>query len=196
MNEQFRQRQAELVQQGFSLNEAARQAQEELEQGQFGLNAQSAQFGAGLQLQAYQASEQAKQAAAQMGLDADRINQAGQIAAAQILLGQQGNMLTASSLLGDFAGQRQDMEMDRLRAMLGVGGMERGLMQQGLDIGYEDFLAQRQHPLAQLQAYSNLMSGAPMPVDQTSTTYGRTGSSAQQALGTGIAALGLWNAFS
>lgn len=194
-NELMRQRMAELVQSGFSLNEAARQAEEELAQGQFGMNVQSSQFGAGLQLQAYQAYEQAKQAAARMGLDAKQIEQAGQIAAAQIRLGQQQNQLGAAGMLGDFAGQRQSMEMERLNAMLGVGGMERGLMQQGLDMGYQDFLRQQAYPLEQLSLYSNILQGVPIQPGSASTIYGQQPSWGQQALGTGIAALGMYNAY-
>jgi hypothetical protein len=192
MNEQARQRMAELVQSGFSMNEAARQAQEELAQGQFGMNESSKQFGAGLQLQAYQAYEQAKQAAAQMGLDAAQIEQQGQIAASQIMLGQQDNMLKSSQLLGGFADQREGMEMNRLNAMMGVGGMERGLIQQGLDTGYQDYLRQQAYGKEQLAFYNTMLHGLPVTPGSTTATYGQQPSFGQSLLGSGIAGLGMY----
>lgn len=213
MNEAMKQRVAELVQSGYSmteanrqaqeefeqsqfgLNEGARQAQEQFAQSQFGLNAANAQFGAGLQLQAYQAAEQAKQAAARMGLDAAQINQAGQIAAAQIMLGQQQNQISASQLLGGFAGQRQAMEMDRLNAMMGAGAMERGLLQQSMDMAYQDYLRQQAYPRESLAFYSSMLQGLPVQPGSMVTQYGNQPGYGQQLLGAGLGALGMYNAF-
>jgi hypothetical protein len=195
MNEQFKQRAAELQQQGFSANEAARQAQEELAQGQFGLSAQDRQYGAGLGLQGYMAYEQAKQAAAQMGLSAQEIEQAGRIAQNSGLLGIGSMNLGAAGQLGQFANQRQGMELERLNAMLQAGGMERGLMQQGLDTGYGDYMRQQAYPWQQLQNYAGLLTGSPVQPNQNQTATQPGASWLQQALGTGIAAYGMYNAY-
>jgi hypothetical protein len=213
MNEQLLTRQSELMQQGFSLDEASRQAQEELSQGQFGMNQQArqaqeqfaqsqfglnsanAQFGANLEMQKYQAYEAAKQEASRQGLNAQEIEQAGQIAAANIRLGQQNNQTAAAGMLGDFAGQRQAMELERLNSMMGVGSMERGMMQQGLDMGYQDFLRQQAWPREQLAFYSSMLQGTPVQPGTTTATYGPQPSYGQQLMGTGIAGLGLANAF-
>lgn len=176
MNEQARQRAAELRQQGFSIGEAARQAQEQFGQSQYGLN-QSA-----LQQQGI------------LGLQAQEAAQRGQIAAADNVLAQNQNQLAAAGLMGDIAGQQQDMEMERLAAMERAGMMERALMQQGLDIGYGDFLTQQGYPRETLQYFANLMYGAPIQPGAQTAVYGQQPSTTQQLLGSGIAGLGLYNA--
>jgi len=214
MNEQLRIRQSELMQQGYSLREASRIAQEELTQSQYGMNQQAlqaregftqSQFGmnqqaqqmqAQLQLSAFQASEQAKQAAAQMGLTAAQITQAGQIASAQILLGQDQNRLAATGMLGDFSLQRQDMEYQRLNMMQQAGLAQRGMMQAGLDTGYQDFLNQQNWGRDQLNFYAQMMYGLPITSGQTVTSTGQQPSNIQQMLGLGISGAGLYNAFS
>jgi hypothetical protein len=212
MNEQMSARAAELMQQGFGMNEAARQAQEEFAQAafaqnegarqmeeqfaqsQFGLNEQYALASAQQKLATYNAYEQAKQQAAALGLQADQIEMQGQIAAANVLLGQQQNKLSAAGQMGQLAGQDQAMYMDRLSQMMNVGSMERGLAQQSLDMGYQDFLQQQAWPREQIAFFSNILQGAPIQPGQTTATYGPQPSFGQQALGMGIGGLGLYNA--
>lgn len=169
---------------------------------------------------AYQFGEQARQQAAGMGLDAARIEQAGRIAeeqarsramemnyaqaqrAAQLgqsaysqLMGGEQQRLAAAGMLGDFTGQRQQMELERLRAMQTAGQIQRELRQRGLDIGYADFLRQQAYPRENLAFYSSMMQGIPIAPGQISQSYGITPSMTQQLLGAGIAGVGLYNAF-
>jgi hypothetical protein len=169
---------------------------------------------------AYQFGEQARQQAAGMGLDAARIEQAGRIAeeqarsramemnyaqaqrAAQLgqsayaqLMGGEQQRLAAAGMLGDFTGQRQQMELERLRAMQTAGQIQRELRQRGLDIGYADFLRQQAYPRENLAFYSSMMQGIPIAPGQISQSYGISPSMTQQLLGAGIAGVGLYNAF-
>jgi len=169
---------------------------------------------------AFQFGEQARQQAAAMGLDAVRIEQAGRIAeeqaranavemnygqaqrAAQLgqtaysqLMGGDQQRLAAAGMLGDFTGQRQQMELERLRSMQTSGQIERELLQRGLDIGYADFLRQQAYPRENLAFYSSMMQGVPIAPGQISQSYGITPSMTQQLLGSGIAGVGLYNAF-
>ena len=96
--------------------------------------------------------------------------------------------------MGDFVGQRQQMEMDRLRAMQTAGEIRRNLLQRGLDVGYTDFLRQQAFPKEQLSFYSSMLQGVPISPGQISQSYGITPSTTQQLLGTGIASVGLYNA--
>ena len=189
------------AQQQRAANEAARRAQSELG------------------LSAYGATQQARQQAARLGLDAAQIEQAGRIAAenarreaeamnlgqaraaaqlgqsaySQILGGGQ-QRLAAAGMLGDFVGQRQAQEMERLRAMQTAGQIQRELAQRGLDVGYTDFLRQQAFPKEQLAFYSSMLQGLPIAPGQISQSYGVTPSTTQQLLGAGIAGVGLYNA--
>ena len=171
-------------------------------------------------ISAYQAGEQARQQAAQLGLSAQEQEQRGRMAEeearraahqmnldqarAAATLGQQAygqlmsgdqQRLAAAGLLGDFVSQRQQMEMERLMAMQSAGQIQRELMQRGLDIGYADFLRQQAYPKEQLSFYSSMMQGIPIAPGQVSQSYGITPSMTQQLLGSGIAGVGLYNAF-
>lgn len=168
----------------------------------------------------FQFGEQARQQAAGMGLDAARVEQAGRIAeeqarsraaemnyaqaqrAAQLgqsaysqLLGGEQQRLASAGMLGDFVGQRQQMELERLRAMQTAGQIQRELRQRGLDIGYSDFLRQQAYPRENLAFYSSMLQGIPIAPGQISQSYGITPSMTQQLLGAGIAGVGLYNAF-
>lgn len=168
----------------------------------------------------FQFGEQARQQAAGMGMDAARIEQAGRIAeeqarsraaemnyaqaqrAAQLgqsaysqLLGGEQQRLASAGMLGDFVGQRQQMELERLRAMQTAGQIQRELRQRGLDIGYSDFLRQQAYPRENLAFYSSMLQGIPIAPGQISQSYGITPSMTQQLLGAGIAGVGLYNAF-
>jgi hypothetical protein len=75
---------------------------------------------------------------------------------------------------------------------LGIGGQRRGLMQQGLDIGYEDFLRQQAFPREQLTFLSNLLQGVPVQPGVTTASFGRVPTPTQQLLGAGLGAAGLY----
>ena len=104
-------------------------------------------------------------------------------------------LLQAAGMLGDYADQRQRMEIERLRNMQAAGAEERRLRQAGMDIGYQDFLRQRAFPQEQLGFYSQMLQGTPVTPGTTQTAFGMQPSTLQQLLGTGIAAAGLYNAF-
>lgn len=194
MNEQARQMQEQFGQSGFGMNEAARQAQEQFAQGQFGMNAANNQFAAQASLAKYQAYEQAKQKAAELGLTAAQIEQAGQIAAAQINLGYDQNRLAAAGLLGDFAGQRQAMAMERIGALENAGEKQQALQQAGLNTAYQDFLAQQNWGKEQLSYLSDIIHGNQIAPGQTTASYNEQPSFWQQLMGSGIAGVGLYNA--
>jgi len=127
-------------------------------------------------------------------MQAQRAAQLGQSAYGQLLGGEQQRM-AAAGMLGDFVGQRQQMELERLRAMQTAGQIERELRQRGRDIGYADFLRQQAYPRENLAFYSSMLQGIPIAPGQRSQSYGITPSMTQQLLGAGIAGVGLYNAF-
>jgi hypothetical protein len=100
--------------------------------------------------------------------------------------------LRAAELLRGTGGMQQELDLQRLQAQLGVGGQRRDLMQQGLNIGYEDFLRQQAFPREQLAFLSNLLQGVPVQPGVTSATFGRVPTPTQQLLGAGLGAAGLY----
>jgi hypothetical protein len=218
--EASRQAAEEFRQKAFQQTEAARQAQAQL--GISGFQAQEAarQQQAQFQLQSQQAGEQARQEAARLGLTAQQQSDAARRAEQEFrtqaqqfnieqqrqraLLGLEGlsadrasqaQRLAAAELLSGFGGRQQEMDLQRLAALGGVGAERRGLMQRGLDLGYEDFLRQQAYGREQLGYLSNLLQGVPVTPGSTVSTFGRVPSPEQQALGAGLGALGLYQAF-
>lgn len=212
-NEQARQQAEQLMQQGWSMSDAAQQAKEQFaqsqfgqneqakqqeeafRQGMFGMNSQNLQFGANQEVQRYQAYEQAKQFAAQLGLSADQANQMAQQAMMQGQLGLQQNQLGAAGMLGGFANQQQQQELERLGLLQGIGTQQRNLAQAGLDAGYADYQRQQAYPYEQLAFMSNIMQGNAVAPGSTTTMFGQQPSGLQQMLGGGIAGLGMYNAY-
>jgi len=105
--------------------------------------------------------------------------------------------------MGTTAAQGQTMEMSDVAQQLGIGQLGRGLEQTALDIGYTDFLSERDYPKEQLGFVSNIIRGAPFP--QKTTTTGQIPQAqprpwGQQMLGLGMQGMQLagnlgWNPF-
>lgn len=98
--------------------------------------------------------------------------------------------------LGSLGAQSQQMLMDRLSAMEGAGMRQRGYEQGVMDIGYQDFLRQRDWPKEQLSWFGSILGG--FPHQSMSNTNMSTAQQApslwQGALGAGIGGLGMYNA--
>ena len=98
--------------------------------------------------------------------------------------------LRAQGLAGD------ELGFGRAKSLTGVGGAFDEFTQQGLDIGYADFINQRDFPRQQLNYYSGILRGVPVTPQQEITTYQAPPSQLSQLLGLGVGGLGLAKAFS
>ena len=107
-------------------------------------------------------------------------------------LGQESGQLSAAQLLGGFAPQAQQMALERIGALGGVGGQRRGFRQAGMDIGYEDFLRQQGYPQQQIGFQSNIIRGLGLQPSQTVSSYAQRPGLFQSTLGAGLGALGLY----
>ena len=94
--------------------------------------------------------------------------------------------------MANLSGQRQAQEIDRLSNLESAGSRRRALAQQGLDIGYQDFLRQQAFPREQLNLYSGLLRGVPVGPGTTKSVYGDQPSGFQQLLGGGLGAAALY----
>jgi len=162
----------------------------------------AAQFG----LQQYGAEQQAMQQqgaqgiqayqAAKLGLSAEQIEQAGKQAQEKFRqsgfdLDSRYNQAAAQGLLGAGTNIGADV-MSRLGLLGDIGKQQRALGQAGMDMGYEDFIRQRDYTKNQLGYYGNLLQGVPVTPEQTQSTYARQPGLFQTALGAGLSGLGLY----
>lgn len=84
-------------------------------------------------------------------------------------------------------------QLAQAQGLLGVGGMQQGLNQKSADIGYQDFVTQRDYPKTQFQFRQGALQGLPMT--QTATaTMNPAPTMSQQLLGSGIGGYMLGNA--
>jgi|TARA_B100000963_G_C22569416_1_gene645327 hypothetical protein len=111
---------------------------------------------------------------ARAGFDADR------------QLGMQG-----LSQLASMGGARRAGDIQGAQLLEGIGKQQLAEQQAGLDIGYQDFLNQQNFNKDQLGFYSNIIQGIPIQPNKSVANY-QTYNPMQQALGAGIAGLGLY----
>ena len=198
--------------------EKSLQAGETFGQQQFLTNEQLRQQEQQSGLSVYEAQEQARQKAAAMGMSAQEIEDRGRQAADQARLNaEQFNIetqrqrselglrgltadqagtnqrLEAARMLGGFGGQQQKMDYERLRNLQASGEIQRQLNQQGLSMGYQDFLRQQAFPREQLGFFNNMLRGLPITPGQSTATYGGPGT-IERMLASGIGGVGLYNA--
>jgi len=182
--------------QQYGAGEQARQAQEKFGQSAFAQSQQAMQQQGAQGIQAYQASEAAKQQAAKLGLSAEQIEQAGLQAQEKYRqsafdLDSRYNQAAATGLMQAGTGISQDA-LSRMSILGDVGKQQRALSQAGMDMGYEDFVRQRDYTKNQLGYYGNLLQGVPVTPEQTQSTYSRQPGLFQTALGAGLSGLGLY----
>ena len=107
-------------------------------------------------------------------------------------LEMQGNMANQLSTL---EGRARAGDVQAAQLLEAAGKSQQTQEQAGLDIGYQNFVDQRDWNQNQANNYSNVVAGLPVQnVGQTNTTSTPAkGSWLQQALGGGLAAIGAYN---
>jgi len=197
--EQAKQKAAALGLTAEQQTEASRQAQEKFAQSGFQLSQQALQQQGAQSLQAYQAGESARQQAAKLGLTAQQQEEAAR--QAQEKFGQNAydlsnryNLAAAQGLMQTGQSINQDA-LSRIAALQSIGSQQRALQQAGLDIGYENFMRQRDYSQSQLGLFGNLLRGVPATPQQTVSTFQQQPGLFQQALGAGLSGLGVYRGF-
>jgi len=123
--------------------------------GQFNVQ-QGMQRGAGGQLAGIAANQQG----IQMGA-------AGQLAG--MATGQQQAQMAGGQALANMGGQLQGMGAQDAASLMGIGSLQQGLTQAGLDTRYEDYQRQIEWPYQQVGFASDILQGTPT-TQQTMTT--------------------------
>lgn len=78
--------------------------------------------------------------------------------------------LSAAQVLGQLGTTQFGQEMDITQGLGYAGALRQQHAQTGLDIAYQDFLAQQKYPYEQLQFLQSIAAGVPYSTTQTSTT--------------------------
>ena len=165
---------------------------------------QQARTGAQLRSQGFaQAQNLAQQAASQRAQQALKQAQlTGQLGQTTGALGSQiGQMGVQTAGLGQLGQQMgvqaaglgqlgQQMGVQDINTLLGIGGLEQGQAQKGLDIARANELARQSLPYQQVGFMSDIFRGVPALQQTYSTTTQPGPSKTSQMLGLGIAGLG------
>lgn len=113
--------------------------------------------------------------------------------AAGLAQNDQQRMLTAGGQMAGLGQLQAGLGGQDASQLMQIGALERGLAQQNLDVGYQNYLDQRQWPYQQQQFLSGILSGQNVPVGQ-STTY-PSPSIMGQAINGGLMGLGVYRAW-
>lgn len=127
----------------------------------------------------------------QRKLQADQGNQQAGIQGAQVGLQGLSTANQSAQLLGSLGAQQQQLAMERLNALQGVGKQEQGLTQQSLDTGYQDFINQRDYGRNNLSFYSGILHGLNVQPESNVIQYSPQPNPLSSALGSGVSALAL-----
>ena len=198
--------------------DSARRAQQQAELSVYQAQEQARQQAGSMGMSAQEIEDRGRQAADQARLGAERFNVEAQRQADEARLGadrfnieaqrqrselglrglgadQAGTnqRLEAARMLGGFGKQQQQMDYERLRNLQASGEIQRQLNQQGLTMGYQDFLRQQAFPREQLGFFNQMLRGLPITPGSTTASYGGP-SSTERMLGAGISGVGLYNA--
>ena len=147
---------------------------------------QQARTGAQLRSQGFaQAQNLAQQQASQALRQAQLTGQLGQTTGA--LGAQIGQMGTQTAALGQLG---QQMGVQDVNPLLGIGGLQQGQTQKGLDITRANELAQQALPFQRIGFLSDIFRGVPALQQTTSRVSTPPPSRGSQLLGLGIAGLG------
>lgn len=143
--------------------------------------------------QAYQNAQQMFTSDQGRRLQARMANQQAGLQGAQ--LGIQGAQAgtAAAQALGQLGGAQQQLYMDRMKSLMGVGTAQQEQGQRALDLAREDFINQRDFERNNLAFMSGILRGVPVTPQSETITTAPGPNMLSQALGAGIAGSQLAN---
>ena len=99
--------------------------------------------------------------------------------------------MTGLGQLATMGGSRRAGDIQNAQLLEGIGKAQLGEQQAGLDMNYQDFLTQQNFNKDQLGFLSNILQGVPIQPNREIANF-QNYNPMQQALGAGIAGLGLY----
>jgi len=157
---------------------------------------QGAQSAGEMGMAGAQMQMQGAQAAGDLGLQGANLGLAG----IQAGLGAQQQAAGLNQGLASLGGQylglgqaRQQMGLQDINTMLGIGGQQQQQTQAGLDVAYQNAYTQAMQPYQQLAYYSDIAQGTPSGQSSATTMPGPSVGS--QLLGIGMAIPAIYSGF-
>lgn len=135
-------------------------------------------------LAANQLNNQFQQQESQLGMAATGANNQYGLGAAQL-------GLTSGQALAGLGQAQQQAGLTDVQSLINTGAMQQAQQQAGLDIGYQDFLNQRDYPRQNLTWLSSILRGVPVSANTNVTGYQAPPSQISQIAGLGLGAAGL-----
>jgi len=176
--------------------QAAASRQAELAQSQAQIGMQGAQSAGQMGMSGAQMQMQGAQAAGDLGLQGANLGLAGiqaGLGAQQQAAGlSQGIAGLGQQFLGQGQAQQQ-MGLQDINTMLGIGGQQQRQIQAGYDTAYQNQYAQAMQPYQQLAYYSDIVTGAPS--GQASTMSQPGPSIGSQVIGGALAIPAIYQGF-
>lgn len=172
---------------------------------------QAAQFDIGQRASADALNQQAAEAAAareqavrtgnvaaanQFALQQSQYEQAANMANQQAALSAAGVRAGGAAGLGSTAGQALEAQLSQLGAQTTAGELARSIEQAGLDMAYQNYLAQQQYPLTQFGVLTGAAGAIPAGYGTTTESSSGLGNTlgALGAFGKGLGSMG-WTPF-
>ena len=151
----------------------------------------AAQEAAKLGITRAELADRSAQAASKLGITrAELADRAAQTEGRLGIAGEELGLKSAAQL-GQLGGMEQQAQLRSADVLRQIGEQRQAQEQQLLDIGYSDFLSERDFPRQQLSYLSGIMHGVPVSPSSETSVYQRPPSAGQQLLGYGLGGLGL-----
>jgi hypothetical protein len=100
----------------------------------------------------------------------------------------------AAGTLGQLGQTQFGQESGINQALSSAGAQQQASQQQGLDVGYQNFLAEQQFPYQNLAFMQSMYNPTATPIQTMTSAYQQAPSAVSQAAGLGQAAMGLYGA--
>lgn len=143
--------------------------------------------------QAYQNAQNMWTSDQARALQAALANQQTDLGAAQLGLQGAQTANSAAATLGQLGGTQQQLTLDRIKALMGIGQAQQDLSQRGLDVAYNDFINQRDFERQNIAYLGGILHGVPVSPQSEVITTSPGPNPLSQLLGTGIAGAQLAN---
>lgn len=130
------------------------------------LGDQANQFGANIALKAQELGDSSNRFLSEQDLKSQELSEGSRQFGANYGLDALDTSLKAALAQGELSGDQLDQLLSIYNTQLGAGEIERGIIQEGLDADYEQWLREQEDPYKKVQFAKSLIEGLPLEAHQ------------------------------